>query len=59
MTKCGCEQGNDCTKTTVCQCDLVADKLAEALEALVEHTLDGYVGASLDVAQAALKEYRG
>ncbi len=59
MTKCGCEQGNDCTKITVCQCELVADKLAEALEALVANIEDGYGGLDpLADAQAALKEYK-
>ena len=64
MTKCGCETGLNCTKTTVCQCDLTADKLAEALEALLDwfylHISDS---AKRNVAWAdaneALKEYRG
>ena len=59
MTKCGCETGGDCTKTTVCQCELVADKLAEVLEALVTVLVSGkpsfYV---IGDAQDALKEYR-
>ena len=65
MTKCGCETGLDCTTTTVCQCELVADKLAEALEVLVADVID-LVPSKMRVklpgvltdAQAALKEYR-
>ena len=65
MTKCGCETGGDCTKTTVCQCELMSDKLAEALEALegeMDEILGHWVGSlqmARDDAQAALKEYRG
>ena len=66
MTKCGCETGLNCTKTTVCQCELVADKLAEALAGLLDHDFsdqcqecgsgqsDEWAGA-----RSALKEYRG
>ena len=63
MTKCGCATGGDCTKTTVCQCALEADKLAEALEALVSEIVADKGGEPqffvLGDAQAALKEYRG
>ena len=65
MTKCGCETGTNCTTITVCQCELTADKLYEALEALVVDVL-GLVVPKMRVtlpdvlkdAQAALKEYR-
>ena len=70
MTKCGCETGTNCTTTTVCQCELVADKLAEALDALVRFRVrpwflvlgncgNGTNSLAIDDAQAALKEYRG
>ena len=62
MTKCGCETGGDCTKTTVCQCELTADKLAEALEALVgAPSATSWWGAESVLADArkALKEYKG
>ena len=60
MTKCGCETGNDCTKTTVCQCELTADKLAEALERLAKLGNEPRYGNSVgnEIAKAALKEYR-
>ena len=65
MTKCGCETGLDCTTTTICQCELVADKLAEALETLVREIRplraddgDGPLFNALGDAEAAIKEYR-
>ena len=66
MTKCGCETGGDCTKTTVCQCALEADKLAEVLDntltALISVCLHDETPYTRDVigdANKALKEYRG
>ena len=70
MTKCGCETGLNCTKTTVCQCELTADKLAEVLEALLQFSLrpwflvlgncgNGTNSLVIDDAQAALKDYKG
>ncbi len=35
MSKCGCNNGGDCTKTSVCQCEYTSDALYEALQALV------------------------
>ena len=58
MTKCGCETGGDCTKTTVCQGALEADKLAEVLESLVADVIN-LVPCILTDAQEALKEYWG
>ena len=59
MSKCGCEQGGDCTKTTVCQGELVADKLAEALDTLITVELRREQAEAWAGAVAALKEYRG
>ena len=62
MSNCNCATGGDCTKTTVCQCELVADKLAEALEVLVSICVSPDASKYDDVmndAIAALKEYRG
>ena len=65
MIKFGCETGGDCTKTTVCQAELVADKLAEALDTLVSALLPlrgndgtGPLFDAINDAQEALKEYR-
>lgn len=59
-TKCGCENGGDCTKTTVCHGEYEADKLAEVLEALVDDITAGSGGRNaLADAQDTLKEYRG
>ena len=66
MRECGCTRGGNCTKTTVCQGALEADKLAEALDTLVSELrpLRGNDGTgplfdAINDAQAALKEYRG
>ena len=60
MSNCNCATGGDCTKTTVCQCELTADKLAEALEALVTVLVSGKPSFyAIGDAQDALKEYKG
>lgn len=63
MAKCGCERGDDCTKTTVCQCAYTADVLAEALEDLLAACY-GQAGVcaatseAMEAATDALEEYK-
>ena len=64
MSQCGCETGGDCTKTTVCQCALDNDKLAEALQALLDacngrHGVDFETSLAMEWADDTLKEYKG